>query len=48
MCTYHYPFEATNKMALMIKILKNKPKPIASPPYSKALARMTEVLLIKD
>ncbi len=48
MCTYHYPFEATNRMALMIKILKNKPKPISSPPYSKALSKMTEILLTKD
>ena len=38
LCTFHYPFEAMNRMALMVKILKGRPNAIMG--YSEGLKKI--------
>jgi len=46
LCTFHYPFEAMNRMALMVKILKGRPNAIMG--YSEGLRKLSKELLNKD
>ena len=47
LCTFRYPFEALNRVALMVKILKSRPSPIGGD-YSDGLKKLSKDLLTKD